>query len=78
MLLLCRQYFYEANTTGTGQIGIKTKKLWISEVLSVELEETKCIIFKSKFHNKVRFLDDKQYYYEFNAIGLDQFGVKIN
>jgi hypothetical protein len=34
--------------------------------------------FESKFHNKIRFLDDKQYYYEFNATGRDQFGVKMN
>jgi hypothetical protein len=32
MLLLRSKYLYEVNTTGTGQIGIKTKKLWISEV----------------------------------------------
>jgi hypothetical protein len=29
MFLLRSKYLYEANTTGTGQIGIKTKKLWI-------------------------------------------------
>jgi hypothetical protein len=52
MLLLCSIYVYEANTTGTGQIGIKTKELWISEVLSVGLEETKCIIFNLSFITK--------------------------
>jgi hypothetical protein len=29
------------------------------------------------FHNKLRLPDDKQYYYEFNATGMDQFGVKM-
>jgi hypothetical protein len=50
MLRKYRHNYYEANATGTGQIRIKTKKLWISKVLSVGLKETKCIIFKSKFH----------------------------
>jgi hypothetical protein len=27
-------------------------------------------------HNKTKSLDDKQYYYEFNATAMDQFGVK--
>jgi hypothetical protein len=30
------------------------------------------------FHNKLRLQDDKQYYYEFNATRMDQFGVKMN
>jgi hypothetical protein len=30
------------------------------------------------FHDKTRLLDDKQYYYEFNATGTDQKGVKLN
>jgi hypothetical protein len=34
MLLLHSKYSYEANATGTGQIGIKTNKLWINKVLS--------------------------------------------
>jgi hypothetical protein len=29
MLLLRSKYLYEANATGTGQIEIKTEKLWI-------------------------------------------------
>jgi hypothetical protein len=33
MLLLCSKYLYEANAAEMGQIGIKTKKLWISEVI---------------------------------------------
>jgi hypothetical protein len=52
MLLLCSKYLYEANATWTDQIGIKTKKLWISEVLSVGLKETKCIIFNLSFMTK--------------------------
>jgi hypothetical protein len=44
MLLLRSKYLYEANTTGTSQFGNKTEELWISEVLSVGLNETKCII----------------------------------
>jgi hypothetical protein len=28
------------------------------------------------FHTKIRFLDDKQYYPESNAIGMDQYRVK--
>jgi hypothetical protein len=36
MLLLHSKYLYETNATGTGQIGIKTKKIWIYKVLSVE------------------------------------------
>jgi hypothetical protein len=52
MLLLHSKYLYEANTTGMGQIGIKTKELWISEVLSVGLEETKRIIFNLSFISK--------------------------
>jgi hypothetical protein len=27
-------------------------------------------------HNEIRLLKDKQYYYEFNAIGMNQFGFK--
>jgi hypothetical protein len=30
------------------------------------------------FHDKIRLPDDKQYYYESNATGMDQFGVKMN
>jgi hypothetical protein len=30
------------------------------------------------FHDKTRLPDDKQYYYEFNTIGMDQKGVKMN
>jgi hypothetical protein len=30
------------------------------------------------FHNKIRLLDDKQHYYEFNATGMGQKGVKMN
>jgi hypothetical protein len=29
------------------------------------------------FHDETRLLDDKQYYYEFNATGMDQKGIKI-
>jgi hypothetical protein len=32
MLLLHREYFYEANATGTDQIGVKTEKIQISHV----------------------------------------------
>jgi hypothetical protein len=53
MLLLRSKYLCEANATGTGQNGIKTKKLWISEVLSVGLKETKCIILNLSFITKV-------------------------
>jgi hypothetical protein len=28
-------------------------------------------------HNKMRLLDDRQHYYEFNAIGMDQKGAKL-
>jgi hypothetical protein len=30
------------------------------------------------FHNKLKILDDKQYYYESNSTGMDQIGVKTN
>jgi hypothetical protein len=30
MLLLCSRYLYEANATGTSQIGVIDFKLWIS------------------------------------------------
>jgi hypothetical protein len=33
MLLLCRQYFYEANAIWMDQIGVEIKKLLIYEVL---------------------------------------------
>jgi hypothetical protein len=49
MLLLRSKYLYEANATWTDQIGIKTKKLWFFEVLSVGLEGIKCIIFYPNF-----------------------------
>jgi hypothetical protein len=29
------------------------------------------------FHTKIRLLDDRQCYYEFNATGMDQKGVKM-
>jgi hypothetical protein len=45
MLLLYSKYSYEANVTWMDQIGIKTNKLWISEVLSAGLKGTKCINF---------------------------------
>jgi hypothetical protein len=45
MLLMCSKYLYEANATGTSQLGIKMEELWISEVLSVGLKEIKCIIY---------------------------------
>jgi hypothetical protein len=51
------------------QIGIRTKKLWISGVLSDGLKETMCIISNLCFMKKL--VDDKQYYYEFNANGMD-------
>jgi hypothetical protein len=35
MLLLHSKFSYEANATGTVQIRIKTKKLWIYKVSSV-------------------------------------------
>jgi hypothetical protein len=31
MLLLCREYFYEANAIRMDQIGVKTKEIWFSE-----------------------------------------------
>jgi hypothetical protein len=52
MLLNCGQFYYEASATGTGQFGVKTVKLWISEVLIVGLKETKCIIFYLSFITK--------------------------
>jgi hypothetical protein len=30
------------------------------------------------FHDKIRLPDDKQHYYELNAIGMDQRGAKMN
>jgi hypothetical protein len=30
------------------------------------------------FHNKIKLLGDKQYYYEFNATGMDKKRVKMN
>jgi hypothetical protein len=30
------------------------------------------------FHDKIGLLDDKQYLYESNAIGMDQKGVKMD
>ena len=30
------------------------------------------------FHNKIKLLGDKQYYYEFIETGMDQKGVKMN
>jgi hypothetical protein len=35
MLLDHSKYWYEANAAWTNQIGMQTKKLWISKVLSV-------------------------------------------
>jgi hypothetical protein len=29
-------------------------------------------------HNKIKLLDDEQYYYEFNATGMDQREIKMN
>jgi hypothetical protein len=55
MLLVCSKYLYEANATGTNQFGIKMEELWISEVLSVGLKETKCIIFNLSFMAKQRY-----------------------
>jgi hypothetical protein len=44
------------------QIGIRTKKLWISGVLSVGLKETKCII------SNLRFMTKQGYYMITNII----------
>jgi hypothetical protein len=30
------------------------------------------------FHNKIKLLEDKQYYYGFNATGIDQKGIKMS
>jgi hypothetical protein len=30
------------------------------------------------FHNKIKLLGGEKYYYGSNAIGMDQFGVKMN
>jgi hypothetical protein len=30
------------------------------------------------FYDKIKLPDNKQYYYEFNATGMDQKGVKMN
>jgi hypothetical protein len=35
MLLLHRQFYYEANTIGTNQFGVKSQKLWTKEVLEL-------------------------------------------
>jgi hypothetical protein len=32
MFLVCRQFYYEANATGTDQIGVKTEEIRISQV----------------------------------------------
>jgi hypothetical protein len=29
ILLLCRQYYYEVNTTGTSEFGVKPDEIWI-------------------------------------------------
>jgi hypothetical protein len=68
-LILHNKYSYEASATSMDQIGIRTKKLWISGVLSDGLKETMCIISNLCFMKKL--VDDKQYYYEFNANGMD-------
>jgi hypothetical protein len=36
MFLLRSKYLYKTNATGMSQIGIKTKKLWIYKVFSIE------------------------------------------
>jgi hypothetical protein len=33
--------------------------------------------FNQRFHGNTMLLYDKQYYHEFNATGMNQFGVKI-
>jgi hypothetical protein len=35
-------------------------------------------IFITKLHSKIGLLNDRQYYHESNAIGMDQNGVKTN
>jgi hypothetical protein len=52
MLLLRSKYLYEANATETSPFEIKTEQLWIYEVLSVGIKETKCIIFNLSFITK--------------------------
>ena len=34
-LLLYKQFYYEANTTGTSQIGVKMQKLWSLNFLEI-------------------------------------------
>jgi hypothetical protein len=36
------------------------------------------VIFITKLHSKIRLLNDRQYYHESNAIGMDQNRVKMN
>jgi hypothetical protein len=36
------------------------------------------VILITKLHSKIWLLNDKQYYHESNAIGMDQNGVKMN
>ena len=39
MLLLHSKYSYEANTTGTGQFGVKMGKLWIFEGFMYSIQD---------------------------------------
>jgi hypothetical protein len=43
----------------------------------LDIKPTKCIILTYVLDQN-KLLDDKQHYYEFNASGMDQKGVKMN
>jgi hypothetical protein len=36
------------------------------------------VIFITKLHSKIWLLNDRQYYHESNAIGMDRIGTKKN
>jgi hypothetical protein len=53
-------------------------KLGFFEGLSVCCKTYVVQAFNHRFHSNIRLLDDKEYYYETNAIGMDQKGFKMN
>ena len=62
----------------TTKFRVTVIKLWFSEGLSVHSKTNDVQDFNHRFHGNTRLLDDKQYYYEFNATRMAQKGVKMN
>jgi hypothetical protein len=60
------------------KFGVTVIKLWFSEDLSVYYKTNEVQDFNHRFYGNTGLLDDEEYYFETNAIGMDQNGFKMS